>query len=527
MSEDKTRVTVLCPDETLAARIRDADKTGQLQVTVPADDRPIYEYRPALYVHVPVARDLETARRRRPYTPGPPPLEADPETRLHKGLDAHGPSAPDFEGVGGCNRLWAAIREGHVLALAFAEKFVIDAAVRRRQREMEGFTEQLRVLDADLERRRQEIVAQQERGLRSSAANVAALLARLGGWHVREAHKQADRWVRCHHLDSRPTEPDYGQGFDVKRARAEFERLRVWFEGTKGWTYTSRVLCGLLPEPSLFEAGFIFPQQVIPDHKPQATSAAVEWVQRHFPFLVPELTVRVEQHPAPRTPSALVPGGVPPTMPAGHPAAERIRARILAQAPSAEKATAQLYEVDPAEVRIEPLVVNAVGEAFGIAVRIRKGAVLVLPECRDEGAKAALVVKLATELWGPIQGWLQESPVSAEQATEKSANRVSSPSGEQSGTAPPPPPVAGHKGEKATPRIMGPEYRPDPNEDWYGPMTMAEIARRLDLDPRTAQEELAETGLQRVSRQKWKVRLDTLPATQRKKVQTRPRKTAE
>jgi len=99
--------------------------------------------------------------------------------------------------------------------------------------------------------------------------------------------------------------------------------------------------------------------------------------------------------------------------------------------------------------------------------------------------------------------------------------------GEQSGTAPPPPPVAGHKGEKATPRIMGPEYRPDPNEDWYGPMTMAEIARRLDLDSRTAQEELAKTGLWRVGRQKWKVRLDTLPPTPRKKVQTRPRKTAE
>jgi hypothetical protein len=58
-------------------------------------------------------------------------------------------------------------------------------------------------------------------------------------------------------------------------------------------------------------------------------------------------------------------------------------------------------------------------------------------------------------------------------------------------------------------------------------MTMAEIARRLDLDPRTAQEELAETGLQRVSREKWKVRLDTLRPTRRRQVQTRPRKTAE
>jgi len=99
--------------------------------------------------------------------------------------------------------------------------------------------------------------------------------------------------------------------------------------------------------------------------------------------------------------------------------------------------------------------------------------------------------------------------------------------GEQSVTAPPPPPVAGHKGEKATPRIMGPEYRPDPKEDWYGPMAMAEIARRLELDPRTAQDELAKTGLWRVGPQKWKVRLDTLSPTPRKKVQARPRKTAE
>jgi hypothetical protein len=116
-----------------------------------------------------------------------------------------------------------------------------------------------------------------------------------------------------------------------------------------------------------------------------------------LPFFVPEITVRVEPRPA-------RPAGREPP------------------APSAEKATAKLYSdiydsvsgmVYPDEVRIEPLVVNPIGQTLGIAVRIRKGAVLVLPECRDEDAKARLVSLMATEFWGAIQEWREPRPKAA------------------------------------------------------------------------------------------------------------------
>jgi len=75
--------------------------------------------------------------------------------------------------------------------------------------------------------------------------------------------------------------------------------------------------------------------------------------------------------------------------------------------------------------------------------------------------------------------------------------------------------------------ILPKDYVPKAGEDWYIQMSMAEIARRLDKDPRTAQDLLAETGLWKTSRQQWRVRLDTLPPNMRKKVTTERKKNAE
>ena len=67
---------------------------------------------------------------------------------------------------------------------------------------------------------------------------------------------------------------------------------------------------------------------------------------------------------------------------------------------------AEAYDVMPQAVTFTPLFVNGLGECLGCAVRIGKGAVLVLPEFND---KAAVVKRLATDLWQPIREWLAES----------------------------------------------------------------------------------------------------------------------
>ena len=105
---------------------------------------------------------------------------------------------------------------------------------------------------------------------------------------------------------------------------------------------------------------------------------------------------------------------------------------VVIDASGSEAATSSIYGLTPSQVRILPLVISQAGHTLGVAFRVGQGAVLLLPECRDLESKAEMIRLLATELWGPIQGWLQESPVSTEQATEESANRVSSPSGEAS-----------------------------------------------------------------------------------------------
>jgi len=76
-----------------------------------------------------------------------------------------------------------------------------------------------------------------------------------------------------------------------------------------------------------------------------------------------------------------------------------------AQKDTVQQAVAKMYQVDPSGVRIVPLFVNRLGDWLGVAVRIGKGAILILPEFPDE---AAVVKRLVTDLWGPVHEWLAE-----------------------------------------------------------------------------------------------------------------------
>jgi len=412
MSEGAAKVTVLCTNEALAARIRGTAPKGPLCVEVPDPDNAIYEYAPALYVHVPEVEDFEARRRHMPSILPVVSQDQRPRVALRRELEAHGPAAPWFKGVP--DNLLAAVREGHILAVAFAEKFVIDNDARRKQSELNGFVEQLSRLEYWMKRHEDELIQHCNRG----GPVFVDPFPKLGDSYVHKAYEEAKRWGKCHNLDSPPPDCPCNQDWDVKRARAEFKKLRDWFEGTTGWIQRACILMWLLmrPSPGVENPGFVFVPQDPPDRRPQAASPAAEWVKGLFPFLVPEITVRVEPHPA-RPPAGESP---PPIAPGPFAVRDAEWARVLAQlssqGPSAEKETALLYsdsldkvsgKVSPDEVWIEPLVVNAIGQMLGIAVRIRKGAVLVLPECGDEAAKAALVVKLATELWGPVQAWVE------------------------------------------------------------------------------------------------------------------------
>ena len=419
MSEEAAKVTVLCTNKALAARIRGADPKRPLCMETPDPNKAIYEYAPALYVHVPEVVDYETRRRSEPPSIGAASEHQDSEVALHEDLEAHGPATPEFGGVP--HNLDAAVLEGHILAVAFAEKFVIDADARRKQREVDGFVEQLSCLEYWMERHERGLVMLRGAPIPPpgpfSGRLYGDLLPSLGNSFVHQAYEAAKPWVRYYNLNSPPPDCPRNQDFDANRARAEFEKLRVWFEGTTGWIQAASIFGNLLPFPhrGIRDSGFVFVPQVPPDRKPQAASPAVAWVTGLLPFFVPELAVRVEPRPAGREPPPPVAQG--PTAPGGA-ALARIRARLLRQGPSAEKATARLYDkvsgtVYPDEVRIEPLVVNPIRQALGIAVRIRKGAVLVLPECRDEEAKARLVNLLATELWEPIQEWCEPRPKAA------------------------------------------------------------------------------------------------------------------
>jgi hypothetical protein len=79
-------------------------------------------------------------------------------------------------------------------------------------------------------------------------------------------------------------------------------------------------------------------------------------------------------------------------------------------------ATARLYGVAAADVQIVPLFMNRLGHWLGCAVRIGKGAVLVLPALSD---KAESVRQLATGLWEPIQEWLRGNPAAPAKVAEE------------------------------------------------------------------------------------------------------------
>jgi len=71
---------------------------------------------------------------------------------------------------------------------------------------------------------------------------------------------------------------------------------------------------------------------------------------------------------------------------------------------SLEESIAIDYGVIRTQVQILPLFANGIGETLGLAVRIGRGAILVLPETPH---KAAVVKRLATDLCEPLQEWLR------------------------------------------------------------------------------------------------------------------------
>ena len=185
-------------------------------------------------------------------------------------------------------------------------------------------------------------------------------------------------------------------------------------------------------------------------------------------------------------------------------------------------ATAKLYGVTAADVQIVPLFVNRLGHWLGCAVRIGKGAVLVLPEFPD---KAEPVKQLATGLWEPVQEWLRAEVMTKTMLTEQSTAQGSVPPH----TAGPVAPAIdkGQAGEvrrkgvhgakkrkpyrrgrppkqprkrRPRPRRRGPRAKQTggkdeappkspattpPSGEWVGPMTKVEMARRV-LDDRKA-----------------------------------------
>ena len=58
MSGDSPKVTVIRPNKVLRELILAADNGQKLKEVPPAPDRPVYEYDPAIYVHVPIPLDL-------------------------------------------------------------------------------------------------------------------------------------------------------------------------------------------------------------------------------------------------------------------------------------------------------------------------------------------------------------------------------------------------------------------------------------------------------------------------------------
>lgn len=164
------------------------------------------------------------------------------------------------------------------------------------------------------------------------------------------------------------------------------------FEG-----YAAEVLEGLLPVWEISKPGFLFKPQPEPDTILEPTPEARPWIEALQPFFSEPVGARIE---------ACAPS-------------------VRDCSPEAVKAVAEMIErlyshpitgIPPTRfhgsipVRIEPVLRNKVGDWLACGVRIGQGAVLLLPQCRDQRAEAALIVKLATEQWGAVQEWLESSP---------------------------------------------------------------------------------------------------------------------
>jgi hypothetical protein len=91
---------------------------------------------------------------------------------------------------------------------------------------------------------------------------------------------------------------------------------------------------------------------------------------------------------------------------------------VMVDAAGSEEAVARMYGVDPTQVHVLPVVTSQAGDPLGVAFKIGQGAIFVLPECQDEEAKAMLVAKMATQLWGAVQEWLAPKPIQAAAAAQ-------------------------------------------------------------------------------------------------------------
>jgi hypothetical protein len=166
----------------------------------------------------------------------------------------------------------------------------------------------------------------------------------------------------------------------------------VSVEGTPSETspaYTMLAVEDLLPcvrKPG-WPVGFYYRHQIPPDTR-LAPAAGAAWASALLPHMAVPLEVSIRAHPS------------------------------VAQA-AFQMASHGLYltaeeDWNAAAVRrvlrpiIEPVIVNPVGDWLGVSIKIEKGAILLLPRCRDVEADAEVIRRLATDLWGPLQAWLRQ-----------------------------------------------------------------------------------------------------------------------
>jgi hypothetical protein len=136
--------------------------------------------------------------------------------------------------------------------------------------------------------------------------------------------------------------------------------------------YDEAILDGLMP---VREGVILFETQEDPINVWGPSASAPAWTRRLLPLLKSGLHV------------VLTPG------------------ENESAADSEQKDSSNAVRLEDTAVRIVPLYETSARDTLGLAVRVGQGAILVLPECRDEAAKAALVRLLATNLWEELQEW--------------------------------------------------------------------------------------------------------------------------